>query len=110
VYKRWYEYDRDYSFVPEYLKKYGRSDYIFKKAKKALRTYAKGRKLLKYYVNIEGVYEVKDKLRKIRKAVDRLLGVEGLSLKELRMLYVTDNLGKELGDKHIYSCRWGKQG
>ena len=99
AYRGWYIYDKNYSFVPGYLKEYGKAPYVRGKIEKALQVYAKGRALLKSPINLKEREEIKDRLERIRVMVDKLLGVNGLSLKELRHMYVVDRLIENLAIK-----------
>ncbi len=99
AYRGWYTYDRNYSFVLEYLKEYGKTPYIRGKIEKALQVYAKGRALLKSPISLKEREEIKDRIERIRIIVDKLLGLSGLSLKELRHMHVMDRLIENLAIK-----------
>lgn len=101
-YKGWlFEYEEDYSFIISYLEEYNLSQANRKRIEKALEAYIREKSLLK--LNSKGLdrNDLKKRIRKIRRILDKLLKKENLSLQEFRFRRVRESLTRNLVDANF---------
>jgi len=98
-YKGWiFEYDENYSFILSYLDGYNISEKSKKEIERVLKAYIEEKTLLKLGY---GQTERKERIKKIRQALENLLKNQNLSLQEFRFRQVRENLTKKIVEQNL---------